>query len=211
MTSIHMMRSTPLTRRAVLRTLASLPVLGLPCANAALAKPTRYMLDPRASSVGFVFTLSGTAQRGTMPVKRADILIDPQNLTASTVDVLVDVSRAKTGLFFATQAMTGADVLNAARYPDIRFVSTRVQLGASGRISEGARITGDLTVRGVTRPITLEATLYRRPGSRADDLSQLNIRLRGDISRSAFGASGYSDLVTDTVTLDIQATINQTG
>lgn len=211
MTSFQMKRSQPPTRRAILHGLASLPLLGLPCASAALARPTRYTLDTQASSVAFAFTLSGTDQRGSMPVKHADILIDPQNLAASTVDVLVDVSRAKTGLFFATQAMTGADVLNAARYPDIRFISTRIQLGASGRISEGARITGDLTVRGVTRPVTLEATLYRRPGSDANDLIQLNIRLRASISRSAYGASGYSDLVADTVTLDIQATINQSG
>ncbi len=206
-----MMRSPTPTRRTVLRGLASLPLLGMPYANAALAKPTRYTLDTQTSSVGFFFTLSGTSQRGTMPVKRADILIDPQNLTDSTVDVLVDVSRARTGLFFATQAMTGAEVLDAARYPAIRFVSTRIQLGANGRISEGARITGDITIRGVTRSLTLDASLYRPPGSRADDLTTLNIRLRGDISRSAFGASGYSDLVTDTVTLDIQAKVNQAG
>lgn len=210
MTSFKMMRTqSTLTRRAMLRGLASLPLLGLSGAHAAQAKPTRYTLDTQTSSVGFFFTLSGTAQRGTMPVKRADIIIDPQDLTASTVDVLVDVARARTGLFFATQAMTGAEVLDADRFPTIRFVSTRVQLGAGGRISDGARITGDLTVRGVTRPITLEASLYRRPGSAADDLRQLMIRLRGQISRSVFGASGYSDLVNDAVTLDINATVNQ--
>lgn len=201
--------SPPFTRRTLLRGLACLPLLGVTGAQAALATPTRYALDIQNSSVGFVFTLSGNAQRGTMPVKRADILIDPQNLTASTVDVLVDVSNARTGLFFATQAMTGAEVLDAARFPTIRFVSTRVQLGPGGRISDGAQIVGDLTVRGVTRRITLEATLYRRPGSQANDLSQLSIRLRGQISRRAFGASGYGGLVDDTVTLDIQATVKQ--
>lgn len=183
MTSSKMIRTpnSPLTRRTVMRGLASLPLLGLSGAHAAQAKPTRYTLDTQTSSVGFFFTLSGTAQRGTMPVKRADIIIDPQNLTASTVDVLVDVVGARTGLFFATQAMTGAEVLDAARFPTIRFVSTKVQLGAGGRLSDGARISGDLTVRNVTRPITLEASLYRSAGSASDDLRHLMIRLRGQI------------------------------
>lgn len=195
-----------LTRRTLMYSLAALPLAG-----AGTAAPRQYKLDPRASSVGFYFNLSGTNQRGTMPVKSANIVIDPDNLQRSAVDVSVDVARAKTNFVFARNAMLDPGVLWAKRFPTIRFVSTRIQLGAGGRISDGARITGNLTIRDVTRPVTLEASLFRTRGSAANDLSRLSIRLRGEISRSAFGAVGYKELVKDPVVLDIRAVIRQVG
>ena len=142
-----------------------------------------------------------------MPVERADITIDAQNLSASQIDVTVAAARAHTGLIFITQAMTGPDVLHTAQFPSIRFVSRRIILGTSGRISEGAQVTGDLTLRGVTRSVTLHAALYRQPGSAADDLSQLDVVLSSDLNRTEFGASGFPNLVAEIVTLDIRARI----
>ena len=180
--------------------LASLPVL-------LMAAPTRYRLEAKSSQVGFSFTLAGALQKGTMPVSKAVILVDPDNLRASRVDISVDVARARTPLPFARNALIGPDVLDAARYPTIRFVSTKVQLAADGRLSGGAKITGKLTMHGVTRPVTLEAGLFRTAGSAPDDLSNLTVQLKGQISRSAFGATGYKDLVADTVGLNIVAEI----
>lgn len=179
-------------------------------AGAGLAAPSRYGLTASASRVGFAFKVGGTAQKGTMPIRNADIRIDPDNLINSSVDVSVSVKKARTGLALATEALKGADVLDAARYPTIRFVSTRVKLGAGGRISDGAMLSGDLTMRGVTKPVTFKASVYRPAGSAADDLDNLSVRLRGALSRSAFGATGYGDLVDDTITLDIQAAIQRT-
>lgn len=98
-------------------------------------------------------------------------------------------------------------MLDAGNHPIVRFRSTRIRLGAKGRISEGARIEGDLTLRGVTRPISLNAVLSRPSGSAPDDLSVLFVDLDGQLSRASFGASGYPDLVADTVELDIHAEI----
>ena len=98
-------------------------------------------------------------------------------------------------------------MLGVDEFPRIRFKSRRVQLGPDGRISGGAKITGDLTLRDITRPITLDAALYRAPGSAVDDLERLSAQLTGSLSRAAFGATGYAQLVADTVTLDIRAKI----
>ena len=118
-----------------------------------------------------------------------------------------DLTAARTGLIFATQAMKSASVLDTERFPTARFRATRVTLGRSGRLSEGAALDGDLTLRGITRPVRFDAALFRPPGSAPDDLSLLDIRLRGAISRTAFGAAGYPDLVADGVGLDIRARI----
>jgi polyisoprenoid-binding protein YceI len=193
-----------LTRRATMTGLAAL--LGAAC-RPARAAPKRYALDPDGSSVGFVFYLSGAAVEGTMPVTRADLIVDPENLARSAVDVSVSVAEARTPFIFATTALKSAEVLDAARHPEVRFVSTAIRLGEGGRISDGARIAGNVTVRGVTRPLTLDAALYRRQGSAVDDLSRLTTQLQGHIDRSDFGATGYPDLVANRVDLDIRAAI----
>lgn len=190
-------------RRQALIALAS--ACALP--NAALASPIRYTLDPEKSHVSFQFKLNGITQTGSMPISRAEITIDPEQLAASQVDVTLNVGRARTGLIFVTQTMTGPEVLDVAQFPTIRFVSRRVILGAHGRLSEGAKIIGDLTLHGVTKPVTLQAALYRRRGAAVDDLSQLDVVLRGNISRAEFGADGFADLVADRVSLDIRARI----
>lgn len=191
-----------LTRRTLVLALAGL-ALPLP----ALSSPIRYRLDPAASKVGFGFILGGGLQHGTMPIEKADIVIDPANLSRSRADVTLRADAARTGLIYATQAMVGPGVLEVDRYPTIRFVSTRVQLAPDGRLSGGARLRGLLTLRGVTRPIELRADLYRPRGTAPDDLSELTIRLSGSLSRRAFGATAYSDLVADTISLDINAVI----
>ncbi|KIC42487.1 hypothetical protein RA27_03740 [Ruegeria sp. ANG-R] len=193
---------TYLTRRALITGLSVLPL-----AHTAQAALTPYVLAPARSTVGFTFNLSGTAQTGTMPIKSANILIDTKRLQNSRVDVVLDVTGARTKLPFARGPMLSKSVLNAAQYPTIRFMTTKIQLGSAGRISEGATVTGDLSVRGVTRPVTLTANLYRKRGSTADDLDALSVRLTGALNRHEFGASGYSDLVQQMVGLNIRAEI----
>jgi polyisoprenoid-binding protein YceI len=90
----------------------------------------------------------------------------------------------------------------------VRFRSTRVRLGARGRISEGAQIEGDLSLRGVTRPIALDATLSRPAGTAPDDLDTLYVDLAGTLDRRDFGATGYPQMVAPEVTLDIRAEIH---
>lgn len=175
----------------------------------AAATPLAYALDTSKSEVGFVFTLNGAAARGTMPVTSAKIQIDPSALQRSSVDVTVDVRRARTGFIFATEALKGASVLNAKKFGTIRFVSTEIQLNGSGRLADGAKIDGLLTIRGITRPVTLNAALFRPAGSQPQDLSRLSVRLNGAVNRSAFGASGYADLVADAVRLDIEAWVKR--
>jgi polyisoprenoid-binding protein YceI len=171
------------------------------------AAPTKYLLDTQASRIEFIFTLGGGRQKGIMPVARSLIIVNPTNLTLSRVDISLDVAGVRTPLPFVRPALIGPKVLDAARYPTIRFVSNRITLGPGGRLSDGATITGKLTMHGVTRPVTFDAGLFRAPGSAPDDLSVLSIKLSGQVSRSAFGATGYSDLVGDTIGLNISAVI----
>ncbi|MEO9651566.1 MAG: YceI family protein [Roseobacter sp.] len=179
---------------------------GLACtATASAAQTQAYDVAPKGSRIAFIFTASGTAQTGTVPVATADIEIDTRTLANSRAEVTADIRKIKTGFIFMTNAIKSPDLLDAATYPLVQFKSKRVRLGADGRISQGAQIEGDLTLRGITRPISFDALLSRPTGSAPDDLSTLNIQLNGKLSRREFGALGFPGLAEDTVALDIKA------
>lgn len=166
------------------------------------AAPARYILEPEASTVGFTWSFEGAEQKGRMPVSRAELTLDFARPEASQIAVRLSVAEARAGFPFATQAMRGEKVLHAAAHPEIIFQSTRVTGNASK-----ARVEGNITVRGVTRPITLDAQIFRERGSA--DLSRLVVQLKGSLNRHDFGASGFRSLVDDTVGLQIFARITQ--
>lgn len=173
----------------------------------ALAEPKPYLLQADRSEVAFIYTLAGNDSRGSMPVRAATILIDFDRFANSDVDVTVDVARAQTGLIFATEALKAASVLNAGTHPTIRFQSTAIRPNDPRNLSSGGQIDGNLTIRGVTRPVTLNAAVFRQQGTAEGDLSQLSFRISGAVNRSDFGATGYSDIVADTINLDIAARV----
>ena len=169
-----------------------------------LAAQRGYALEPEASTVAFAWDFGKDEVRGNMPVARADLRIDFEKVSNSSVDVAVDVTGAQAGFPFASQAMKGPKVLDAARFPQIHFVSTGVR-----KTDGGAVIDGNITVRGVTRPMTFIAEIYRQRGTETNDLTHLVILLTGALNRSDFGANGWSGLAGDQVRLRIMANIRQ--
>lgn len=174
--------------------------LGL--AGPARAAPAGYVLEPEKSTVGFQTDFGPDRITGSMPVLKASLSLDFAAPANSSVDVTLDVAHAQASFPFATQAMRGPKVLDATANPTIRFVSTRVR-----STGEGAKVDGNITIRGVTKPITLDAAIYQQKGSAAGDLSHLTLRLTGTIHRSDFGATGWNDMVGDEVRLDILARV----
>lgn len=188
-----------------LRTFIAALLLAIPVG--ASAAPVSYTLQQDRSEVGFIYTLSGAQNQGSMPVRAAQIIIDLDRFDASQVDVTLDVTRARTGLIFATEALKAKSVLNAAAHPTIRFQSTAIRPNNPRNLSAGGQIDGMLTIRGVTRPVTLNAAVFRQQGTAEGDMSRLSFRISGAVSRSDFGATGYGDIVSDTINLDIAARV----
>lgn len=173
-------------------------------ASAAFAVPQAYNLDRNASEIAFIFSLEGNPLSGNVPVQSADVQIDFDNVANSKVDVQFNMTRARAGVIFATDAMKAPSVLNTAQFPTARFTSTRVTPTASG-----ARLDGNLTLRGVTRPVSLNARFFRAPGAAPGDVSQLQLALTGRLDRNAFGASGFPDLVAANVDLNVRVNVTR--
>ncbi|SPH17273.1 Protein YceI [Defluviimonas aquaemixtae] len=170
------------------------------------AAPQPYELQQGDSSVGFSWFLGSEEVRGSMPVAGADIVLDLDRLQNSKVRVSVDVAQARAGFPFASQGMKGKKVLWAQKYPQITFESTGFR-----RSGDGAIVDGNLTVRGVTRPATFTAQLFRQAGTEVGDRSRLSVRLNGSLSRAAFGANGWADMAGDEVRLSIIARMQIAG
>jgi polyisoprenoid-binding protein YceI len=113
-----------------------------------------WTLDPAHSSVTFSAKhMMVTTVRGSMKIRDFDLDLDVDNPEASSVRVSLDAASIDTGQQMRDDHLRSADFLKADEFPTIDFVSTRiVRTGdATGDLH------GDLTIRGVTRPIVLKA------------------------------------------------------
>lgn len=186
-----MLRSTALAFAAIL--------LALPAQAATVA----YRLDAAHSTVAFETDFGPDKITGAIPLEKADLKLDFANVANCTVEVALDVTGATASFPFAAQALKGPKVLAAKDHPQMTFESTSVR-GAGN----AAEVTGNLTIRGVTREVTLTAQLFRPQGSAPDDLDHLTVKLSGRVNRSDFGATGWSDMVGDQVRILITAQID---
>ncbi len=181
---------------------AILLIMMIALAGPALAAPQRYALERDKSQVRFETDFGTEHITGRLPIAEADVMLDFDRAARSQVRVVLDATGAEANFPFAASAMKGPTVLDTARFGTITFVSRTLQ--ASGAT---ATVEGDLTLRGVTRPMTMQADIYLQAGQAPGDLGHLTVRLRGTISRGAFGASGWPELVGDEVRLDVLARI----
>ena len=202
----HLVRHSFIAIAALAAASGLLDRAGLPTAAPAHAAPMRYDLDAPRSAIRFEADFGPDRITGAMPVSAADMTLDFANVANSKVSVRLDASQADASFLFAAQALKGPKVLDTRDYPEILFQSTSVR-----KRGNGASVAGDLTIRGVTRPVTLEAAFYRQTGTVPGDLSHLTIHLTGRILRSEFGATGWSDMVGDEVRIDIVARVDLTG
>ena len=188
--SANQHRGVHMRRLAVLVLAALFPLQGV---NAAT---TAYHLDPAASTVAFETDFGPDLITGSIPLEKADLNLDFDNVANCTVEVALDVTGAK----------KGPKVLAAKDHPRMTFESTSVK-----RAGEAADVTGKLTIRGVTKTVTLRAQIFRPNGSATDDLAHLTVKLTGQVNRSDFGATGWSDMVGDQVRILITARIDAAG
>jgi len=143
-----------------------------------------------------------------------NLTFDPKKPNLAKVDVTIPVSKVVTASAGLTQHLLrpGKDGEKpdffGANPGDARFVSTAVV--ASG---QKARITGNLTLNGATRPITLNATFYgagKMPQAMEGE-ENVGFRATATIMRSQFGLGTGIPMVGDEVKLDISAAFQKSG
>lgn len=170
--------------------------------NAAQVQGGQYALDRSHTLVRFTVDHFGISEFfGTLPGATGTLSLDPKAISATKLDVTVPVATVSTTNKTLDEELTGAEWLDAAKYPMMRFVSTKVvKTGANA-----ADVTGNLTLHGVTRPVTLKATFKAAAVNPMNKSYTLGFNATGVIKRTEFGVSKYAPLVSDETTLSITA------
>ncbi len=166
-----------------------------------------YAIDPAHAGAHFkVRHLMVSHVRGELGTVTGEAVIDLQDLGRSRVEARIDVGGIDTRNPDRDAHLKSADFLDVARFPELTFRSTEVRSGADDRLL----VKGDLTLRGVTRPVTLEVELsdeIKDPWGNA----KRGVTATAKLHRKEFGVSwnaamdGGGLVVGDVVDVTIEA------
>jgi polyisoprenoid-binding protein YceI len=131
------------------------PLVIMLCATMAAAAPQEFRIDPGHSLVGFNIRHFFTRVSGRFKDFSGTIQFDDKNLAASSVEVTIQTASINTENEHRDGDLRGAGFFNADSFPTITFKSSKVTPGPD----KSFLIYGDLNMHGVTKPVTLEATL----------------------------------------------------
>ncbi|RKP48398.1 polyisoprenoid-binding protein [Trinickia fusca] len=171
-------------------------------ANEAAVPVGHYTLDPHHWSVTFnVEHLKYT--RLDMRFDRAHATLDwqPGGLDASAVDATIDAGSVDTNDVLLDKIVKGPDLFDAATNPTIRFVGT--QFARTGPAQ--GKLEGNLTIRGTTRPVTLDVTFNGYGANPLTKEDTLGFSAQGHFSRAQFGLATWFPAVGDEVRVRIEA------
>ena len=169
-------------------------------AGSAYAEPVKYTLDPSHSQVVFTWNHLGFSDTtGMFGGFEGEIMFDEENPEASSVSVEIPAASLLTGWDARAEHMKSGDFFSAESNPVITFKSTEIETTGD----KTANITGDLTLNGITKPVTLETTLnnsgdYPMGGGKA-----LGFNATTTIKRSEFDMGKFAPNVSDDVKLRI--------
>ena len=159
-----------------------------------------YKVDANHTQVTFGVSHMGfSIYRGRFSGVDGTLRLDPRRVAGAALDVELPVASVSTTSDKLDGELKSEQWLDASRYPQMRFRSTRITSTGAGR----ARIDGELTLHGVTRPVTLQA---RFVGAGTDPLAKaytVGFEATGTLSRSAFGVKTYVPLIGDQVALTL--------
>lgn len=127
--------------------------------------------------------------------------IDPKNPSAASLEVSIPVGSVSTTNTKLDGELKSAQWFDAEKFPTITFKSTSVKVTGPGT----AKVTGDLTFHGVTKPVTLDAAFKASGTNMMTKAFTIGFEVKGKLKRSDFGVATYVPLIGDEVDLIISA------
>jgi len=140
--------------------------------------------------------------RGEFGKTEGTLVLDPADVSKSTVDATIDATTIDTRDAKRDEHLRGPDFFEVAKFPKITFKSTKVEKAGEGTL----KVTGDLTIRGVTKPVVLTVA---GPTAEIKDPwgnTRRGLSATGKINRKDFGVSyGPDAAIGDEVAITIDA------
>ena len=168
-------------------------------AGSAMAAPVTYTVDGSHTFPRFSYSHFGySTQLSSFSKTTGKVVLDAEAKTGS-VDIVIDTKSVNTGSSDFNEHIQGEDFLDTAKFPQATFKSTQVIFDGA----KPAKIEGLLTLKGVTKPVTLTVTGFQAAPHPMMKKPALGANAFTVIKRTEFNAGKYAPYVGDEVRIDI--------
>ncbi|EOQ69505.1 YceI family protein [Acinetobacter pittii] len=165
-----------------------------------LAAPVDYKIDPTHTATVFSWNHFGfSTPSANFSDIQGVIKVDNAKPANSSVNVTIPLSSVNTNVPALDKEFQAEAWFNAAKYPNITFKSTKVET----KDKKHFKITGDLTVKGVTKPVVLDAVLNKQGEHPMAKVPAIGFNATTSFKRSDFGLGNYVPNVGDKITVNI--------
>jgi len=142
-------------RKNITKAMLTVAIMALP----AMATATSWNIDADHSNVGFsVSHLMVSKVKGNFNKYTGVVDINDKDITKSKVDVTIDASSINTNVQKRDEHLKSPDFFDVAKYPTVTFVSKKWTRASKGAL----KVTGDLTIHGITKPVVLNVAPFSK-------------------------------------------------
>lgn len=174
-------------------------VLAIAAAAPAFAAPETYVLDANHTYPRFSYNHLGYSLQMSRFNKTTGTVVFDKAAKTGSVDIVIDTKSVDTGSTTFDEHIQGEDFLDTAKYPTATFKSTKVVFDGE----KPASIEGNLTMKGVTRPVTLTVTSFQAMPHPMLKKDAIGANAWAVVKRTDFNAGKYAPHVGDEVRIDI--------
>ncbi|MDX3899454.1 MAG: YceI family protein [Sphingobium sp.] len=161
-----------------------------------------YTIDGGHTQIVFAYDHMGfTNNMGVIAMPTGTLTLDPKAPAAAKLSVEIPIANLRTGVPALDAHLMKPDFFDSAKFPTATFVST----GVKPEGATGAEISGNLTIKGVTKPVTLDAQFYGAGANPMNKKENVGFIATGTIKRSDFGMGMAVPVVGDAIELKIIA------
>jgi polyisoprenoid-binding protein YceI len=165
----------------------------------AVAQTETWYLDPPHSAAQFSVRHMGISTvRGTF-TKVGGVVIDSPDLSKASVNVTIDASSVDSRVEMRDKDLRSDHYFDVAKYPTITFVSKRVEAAGAGKL----KVTGELTIHGVTKEAVLDVDGPTPPMKDPKGNSHRGVSATTTISRADYGMTNGAPMVADQVVIQL--------
>lgn len=170
-------------------------------ASASFAAAEKYILDPAHTYVFWQVNHFGFSHPSGKWMADGTLTIDQEKPEEGKLDVTIKVANIVTGIPKFDSHLKSADFFDVAKYPTATFKSTKITV--TGK--DTAEVTGDLTLHGVTKPVTLDVKLNKLDNSPITQKMTAGFSATTTIKRSDFGLDKFAPGVSDDAMVAIES------
>ena len=168
-------------------------------AATAQAAPETYNIDNSHTYPHFSYSHLGFSQQMHKFDKTSGKVVLDRAAKTGSVDVVIDTTSVNTGHALFNQHIQGEDYFDTAKYPTITFKSNQMTFKDSQPVS----LSGDLTIKGITKPVTLAVTHFKCMPHPIVKVEACGANATTQVKRSDFNMSKHVPYVSDEITLTL--------